>query len=146
MELKLPFVYLLSRRGVFKIHERETARVPELVHEEAVCRNAVGREEDVTPLYRERRERKAQRVRAVVLHDRQRVDDVSARLAHLLPLFVAYKGMDVYVVEGHFALHSLKPEHYHPGDPEEDDVKSRHKHGGRIEFLQGLCFVGPAHR
>ena len=126
LELKLFLVYLLTGLRVFEVHEREAARVPELVHEEAVGRNSLGREEYVAPLHRERREREAQRVRAVVLDYRERVDDVAARLAHLLSLFVADERVDVDVAERNFMLR-FEAEHYHARDPEEDNIIACYK-------------------
>ena len=51
--------------------------------------------------------------------------------------------MDVDGAEGDIA-HEVKPEHHHPGDPEEDDVEARDQVAIRIVGLERLGALGPA--
>src|SRR5438094_783218 len=81
-----------------------------------VAGEALGGQLDVAPLARHRREGEAQRIRAVLRGDVEGVDDVAARLRHLLALFVPYHRVQQDGAEGHPA-HEMQTEHRHPGDP-----------------------------
>ena len=121
----------------------EARRVPELGGEVAVAGDAALGELDVAPLRLHRGEGEAQRIGAVGLDQRQRVDHVALALGHLLPLLVAHQGMDVDRAEGDIA-HEVKSEHRHPGDPEEDDVEAGDQVAVGVVGLERVAALGPA--
>ena len=88
-------------------HQHEARRVPDLVDELAVPLHPLLREDDVHAGRRHGRQREPERVGADVVHDLERVDDVAARLAHLLPVLVAHEAGDVDLAERHVA-HELR--------------------------------------
>ena len=110
-------------------------RVPQLGREVAIALDALLRQLDVAALRRHRRQRHAQRIRAELVDQLQRVDGVALRLRHLLPLLVADERVDVDVLERHLA-HEVDALHHHARDPEEDDVERRDQHRAGIELLQ----------
>ncbi len=91
------------------------------------------------------RQREAQRIRAVIVDDTERIDDVALGLRHLRALLVTDETVDVDVLERHL-LHEVQPDHHHAGDPEEDDVEAGDQRRGRIEALQFVRLVRPAER
>ena len=83
------------------VHLAEARRVPELGREIAIALDALRRELDVAALCGHGGKREAQRVRAVVVDQVQRIDDVALRLRHLGAALVAHQRVDVDVGERH---------------------------------------------
>ena len=136
-------VEILRRQAA--VHLAEARRVPELGREIAIALDAGGRQLDVAPLRRHRREGEAQRVGAILVDQVEGVHDVPLRLRHLLARLVADQRVDVDRVERHL-LHEVQPHHHHPRDPEEDDVEAGDEHRGRVIALQLGRLVRPAER
>ena len=134
-----------GRRRRIRVHEDEAGRVPDLVCERAVARDAIDRELDVAALPRHRGQREAQRVGAVLRGEVERVDDVALRFRHLLALLVAHHGVEKDGLEGHFS-EEVQAQHGHAGDPEEEDVEARLHDGVRIEGVQRPGLLRPAQR
>ena len=109
----------------------------------------------------------AQGVRPVVADPVHRVDAVAQGLGHLAAVLVADEAVEEDVGEGHLratvALFGTRAglagteggaldgvgegaEHHHAGDPEEEDVVAGDQHGGRVELLQLVRLLRPAHR
>ena len=89
-------------------------------------------------------------VGAVVLDPLQRVDGVALGLRHLLAVLVADQPVQGDGVKRHLRLAGgvlgrVQPEHHHPDDPEEQDVVPGDQHRGRVERLQGVGLLRPAH-
>ena len=145
MQTQMLVLYRMQGIGTLQIHQSKTAGIPQFIQEEAIRFDFIGGEEDITPLNRQGGERKAQSVRAVLLDDQQRIDDIPLGFAHLLPLLIAHKGVDVHILEGNF-LHKLHPHHDHAGNPKKDNIKPRHQHRRGIVFLKLLGLIGPVHR
>ena len=85
------------RIETLQVHQGEAGRVPDLVAEVAVAGDPLLGQLDVPPLGGEGGQGEAEGVGAVLVDDRQRVDDVPLGLGHLLPLGVAHQGVDVDV-------------------------------------------------
>jgi hypothetical protein len=81
---------------------------------------------------------KAKRVRPVLVHHLEGIDDVALGLAHLLPVLVRHQGIDVDLLERHLPR-ELEPHHHHAGNPESEDIPTGDKHRGRIKRLQIGC-------
>ena len=90
-------------------------------------------------------QREAQRVRAVLIDDFQRIHAVAQALGHLAALRVAHQAVNQHGVEGRLA-HLLDAGEDHPRYPEEDNVIAGHQHTGGIEVFQILGFMRPAQR
>ena len=54
--------------------------------------------------------------------------------------------MDANGLEGNPPIHEMNAHHHHPGDPEEDDIRSRDQHIAGIVFLKLRRFLRPANR
>ena len=127
------------------VHLGKARGVPQLGAEVAVALDARLGELDVAALRGHGGQREAQRIRAIVVDQFQRVDDVALGLRHLLALLVADQGVDVDGVERHF-LHEVQPHHHHAGDPEEDDVEAGDEHIRLVMALQLRRLLRPAQR
>ena len=86
-------------------------------------------------------QREAQRVRAVLVDDLDRINAVAQGFGHLAPLRIAHQA----VHQGHMerALpHLLQAGKHHARQPEEDDIVSAAQYGIGIEILEILGFLG----
>ena len=138
-------VRIESRRRHATVHLSKAAGVPELGCEIAVGFDQMRRKPDVVALRGLARQRKAQRVGAIVVDDAERVDDVALRFRHLGALLVTNQAVDVDSRERRL-LHEMQAHHHHPGDPEEDYVKAGHQRIGRVVALDLRRLIGPAQR
>ena len=84
-----------------------------------------------------------QRVQADAVDQVDGVQHVALGLGHLLALAIAHQAVDVNGLEGDFTG-KFQRHHDHPGDPEEDDVETRHQHAGGVEGFQLRRFLRPA--
>jgi hypothetical protein len=98
---------------------------------------------DILPGRRQRDQAEAQRVRAEIADDVERVDRVAQALAHLAALVVAHGAVQVDAPERHVA-HELEAGHDHARHPEEDDLRRRDQVARRIEELQVRVVLRPA--
>ena len=126
------------------MHQGKAGRIPELVDEIAVAFDALFGHLDVAALGGEGRQGEAEGVRAIDLDDVQGIDHIALGLAHLLAVIVPHQGMHIHVAEGH-VVHEMQPHHHHPGHPEKEDVEAGHQGRCRVEGLQQLGLLGPAH-
>src|SRR3990172_4368647 len=92
----------------------------------SVALHPLFRELYVPALRGERREGEPEGVGPVFLHHDEGVYYIAFGLGHLLAGRIPDQGMDVDIPE-RYVLHELKPHHYHPGDPEKDNVKTGHE-------------------
>ena len=128
-----------------EVHHHKAAGVPELVAEVAHGLALLHVEAHVVAGGVAGDEVVAQRVRAVLLHDLQRVDAVAEGLGHLAALAVAHEAVDEHGVEG-LLVHLLHAGEDHAGHPEEDDVIARDHDRGGIPVVELRRLVRPAHR
>ena len=133
------------RRFVPEVEQDEACRVPDLVGERTVAHHALLGKRQVAARRRHRRQREAQRIRAVPLDQIEGVDDVAACLRHLLSLGVPHQASDVDLVERDL-LHEVQTQHHHPAHPEEQDVEAGDQHRGRVIAFQLGRGVRPAER
>ena len=124
------------------LHE-EAGGVPDLVREVAAAFQLLVEEAEVVAGGAAGRHREAESVGAVLVHDRQRVDDVAAALRHLVALIVADHAVQVDMAEGYFAG-VVEAGHDHPRHPEEEDVVTRLQHRRRIPVAQVIRIFRPA--
>ena len=129
----------------FEVHEHVARCIPDLVREVARALNALPIEAHIVARRVARNEHEAQRIRAVLLDDLDRVDAVAERLRHLAALAVAHEAVDEDVVERD-VLAEREAHHDHAGDPEEDDVVARDECRRRVEMLELRRLVRPAER
>ena len=132
-------------RGISQIHHDKSGCIPYLVGEVAARLHSLPVEAHIIARRVACHERHAQRVRAVFVDDLDGIDAVAERLAHLASLRVSHQSVYQNRMEGCDAGLLISGE-YHPYDPEEDDIISRHQHIGRIEISHLRCIVRPAER
>ena len=125
------------------VHLREARGIPQLGAEVAITFNALPGQFDVTCAGQDGHG-EAQRIGAQLVDDAEGVDHIPLRLAHLLALLVADQAVDDDPFERNL-IHEVKSHHHHPGDPEEDDVRRRDEIAGRVEALEVLGLLRPAH-
>ena len=125
------------------VHLQQPRRVPQLGDEAAISLHPLRAELHVPPRAGQRADGEAQCVGPKAVDQRQRVDDVAAGLAHLLPAFVTHQAMDHDLAERHVAA-EVQPHHQHPGHPEEDDVEPGHQHVAGIVARQLGRRLGPS--
>ena len=94
---------------------------------------------------------KRKRVGAIFVDQVERIDDIALRLRHLLPVLVAHQCVHIDGVERFdrvavLIFHEVQAHHHHPGDPEEDDVKTGDEHIGLVIFCQFRRLGWPAER
>ena len=123
----------------------EARCVPNLVAEVAGRLYALVRETHIVSGAVAGREGEAQRIRAVLVDDLQRVDAVAERLGHLAALRVAHQTVDKDGLERGLA-HVLHTGEDHARNPEEDDVVAGDQRIGRVEIVKLLGLVRPAER
>ena len=124
--------------------EHEPRGVPELVGEVAGVLELVRLNFWSMPGRRAVDEREAQGVRAGLVDDLERIDDVAGRLAHLRAVRVADRGRTGRPWGTARCPVSWMPEHHHPGDPEEDDVVGGLQDRARVVAPQVRRVVRPA--
>ena len=127
----------------FQIHEHKPGSVPEFVAEVPVTINTVLIQFDIPTLSGKSRQRKPQRIGAVLFHDFQRINHVAFGLAHFLPLCVTNQGMNINVAKRHI-VHEFDSHHDHACHPEKQNVKPGTKNRCRIKLFQGFRFFRPA--
>ncbi len=133
-----------SGSEALNVGQDELPRIPDLVDEEAVPLDALVADPDIPSHGGEGGKCKPEGVGTVFVHLDDGVHDVAFGLAHLLPLLVPDKGMEVHVVERHVA-HELDAHHHHPSDPEKENVETGDEYVGGIEFFEGPGLFRPAH-
>ena len=133
------------RHRLARVHLGKTRGVPKLGAEIAIARDPVFRQLQITPHRRHRGQREAHGIGAKLVDQFQRVQHIADALRHLAPLLVADEGMHIDIAERHIAHHG-QLHHHHPGDPEKDDVKARHKGGGREIAIEFRRLLRPAQR
>ena len=143
-----PLVRQFQLRGVdflpcVDVHQHEAGGVPHLVGEIAGCFHLVAGIAGIVTGAHAHQQGEAQRVRAILVNDLQRIHTVAQGLGHLPAQLVAHQAVDQHRPEGSFA-HLLHAAGNHAADPEGDDVIARHQHIGGIEVLQILGVVRPA--
>ena len=127
------------------VHQHEAGGVPDLVGEVPGAFHLFIGIAGVVSGADAHGQREAQRVRAVLIDDFQRIHAVAQALGHLAALRVPHQAVNQHGVEGRLA-HLLDAGEDHSGYPEEDDVIAGHQHTGGIEVLQILGVMGPAQR
>ena len=123
------------------VHEEETRGVPDLVGERARAFHALFGEHDVGAGRGALQQGHADGVGAVLLGHHQRVDHVALGLRHLLALGVAHQGVNVDLVERHFA-HEFHAHHDHARHPEEQNVEAGDQQRSRIERARSSVSSG----
>ena len=121
----------------------KTADVPQLVDEVAPRVQHARRQREVIAGRDTDSHCQAQRVRAVLLDQLERILNVALDLAHLDAAFGADEAIQVHRVKRR-ALGELQPKHDHPGDPEEQDVVARLHDRRGVKRPQVGSIVGPA--
>jgi len=135
----------LARRFFAQVHQHKARGVINLVAEVARRFHLLAVKAHVVSRAVAGDEAEAQRIRAVILDDLQRVDAVAKGFGHLPSKLVAHDAVDVNRAEG-LLLHHLFAEHDHACHPEEDDIIARHKRCGRVKILERLRLLRPAER
>src|SRR5437016_9507787 len=129
----------------------EAAGVPEFVAEVAAQLDVLFVVEHVLAERRAAHDAEPERVGAVVADELERVGRIAEALGHLSALLVADDAREIDVLKRHPA-HELVASHDHARDPEENNVRSGHEVGGRVEGLECWVFgvlgfvTRPAHR
>ena len=129
--LRRLWIDLCNRRTT--IHLGEPRSVPELGRKIAVALNTLRGKLDVAALRRHGGKSEAQGIGAIVIDQRQRIDDVAFRLRHLRARRIAHQRVDIDVVKrDHFLqrsaqaliLHKMETHHHHASNTEKDDVEA----------------------
>ena len=128
-----------------QVHLDKAGCVPDLVAEVAGRLYALIRETHVVSGAVAGCEGEAQRVRAVLVDDLERVDAVAERLGHLAALRVAHQTVDINRLERGLA-HVLHTGEDHASNPEEDNIIAGNERRGRVEIVKLLGLVRPAER
>ena len=126
-----------------QIHQHEPGCVPDLVAEIPDGFQSIGMEADIVSGGVPGDQHIPEGIGAELVDQHQRINPVPQGFAHLPALFVEDQSVDEDIVEGN-VLHEVHPHEEHPGNPEENDVPSRHQHAGGIELLQFRGRLRPA--
>ena len=90
-----------------------------------------------------------QRLQVDTVDQVERVEYVAFRLGHFLPFAITHQTMHIDGFKRHLRLavvvfDKVQGHHNHAGNPEEDDVKTRHQHVGAVEGFQFWGVFWPA--
>ena len=127
------------------LHLAEPAGVPQLVAEVPAQLDILLVEQHVLAKRGAPHGAKAQGIRPVLRDQLERVGRITKALGHLPALLVADDAGEVDVAERQVAL-PLVACHYHPGDPEENNVRPGDEVGRRVKLLKRLRLLRPTHR
>ncbi len=106
---------------VFGVFIHEARDVPELVREVLVAFYLVFAKREVGARRIADDKRHAERVGAVLIGERKRIDDVAFGLRHLLPVRIVYEPVEIHGRERH-GVGEIEAEYNHARDPEEENV------------------------
>jgi len=126
-----------------KIHKNQARGVPEFIQESPSAFQFVLAEQNVLALGYGISEGKAKGIRPITLDDFHRVYHITGRFRHFPSLDVANQSVDIDFLKRHLRC-KLQPEHHHPSDPEEENIKSGNQNGGGIVSLVVIGYIGPA--
>ena len=130
-----------GRRLAAQVHQREAGGVEELVGEVAGGLHrgggagwAVVVEADVLAgAGHLAHQGKAQGIGAIALDQRQRIDAIARRFAHLAVVLITHQAVDVDIAERRARLGQQRSgQHRHASHPEKDDVEAGHQHAGGV--------------
>ena len=97
--------------------------VPELGRKVAIALNPLFIHLHIAALAFHRRHKEAQGIRAILINQTKRIDDIALGLGHFLPVRRAHQPMQIERAPGH-VLHEVNALHRHARIPEEEDVKA----------------------
>ena len=133
----------LGRTFLGKVHHDKSGRVPDLVGEVSVGDDSLVVEAHIVAGRVAGDQRHAQRVRAVIRDDLQRINAVSEGLGHLASLGIPDKAVEKNALKRSLS-HLLVTREDHSDDPEENDVIAGDQDVGGIEIFEVFCLLGPA--
>ncbi len=127
------------------VHLSKTCRIPKLRTEIAIASNTRRVELNIAALCGHDGKREAQSIRAILVHQLKRIDDIAFGFRHLRAVLVAHECMEINRMERNF-FHEMHTHHHHAGNPEEQNVETRYQNTRRIIDAKFRRLVRPAQR
>ena len=131
--------------GADAIGLAETRCIPKLCRKIAIAFNAAFIHLHIPALAFHGRHEETQGVGSILIHQDQRIDDITLGFGHFLSVGRADKAVEIERLPRHF-LHEVHSLHRHARIPKEEDVKAGDENVVGVVALQIFGLVGPAQR